>query len=65
MDAWFAKIPAGREIIIAREKPKAMTTKNALIFLLDRFLTALVKAPKLTTVPDAPCLIQWSEEGQE
>ena len=45
MEFWFALIPAGREIIIAREKPKAITTKNALIFLLDKFLTALVNVP--------------------
>jgi hypothetical protein len=33
--------------MIAIEKPKAMITKNALIFLLETFLAALVKAPKL------------------
>ena len=49
MDCWFARIPEGREIMIAREKPKAMITKNALIFLLDKFLTALVKAPMCST----------------
>ena len=43
-------MPDGREIMIAREKPKAITTKNALIFLLDKFLIALVKAPKPLTV---------------
>jgi hypothetical protein len=32
--------------MIAMEKPKAIITKNALIFLLETFLTALVKAPK-------------------
>jgi hypothetical protein len=61
----LARIPAGREIMIAREKPKAMTTKNALIFLLDKFLTALVKAPKPITVQTVSCLIQRSEEGQQ
>jgi hypothetical protein len=38
-------MPAGIETMIAIEKPKAMITNNALIFLLDKFLTALVKAP--------------------
>jgi len=47
--SWFATIPAGTEIIIAREKPKAMITKNALIFLLEIFLKALVMAPKCST----------------
>jgi hypothetical protein len=46
VDFWFAIIPAGMEIMIAIEKPKAIITKNALIFLLETFLTALVKAPK-------------------
>jgi hypothetical protein len=44
--SWFAMMPAGIEIMIAIEKPKAMITKNALIFLLETFLTALVKTPK-------------------
>lgn len=45
--SWFARMPAGIEIMIAIEKPKAMTTKNVLIFLREIFLTALVKAPNL------------------
>jgi hypothetical protein len=44
--SWFATIPAGIEIMIAMEKPKAMITNSALIFLRETFLTALVKAPK-------------------
>jgi hypothetical protein len=44
--SWFATMPAGIEIMIAIEKPKAMITNNALIFLLETFLTALVKTPK-------------------
>ena len=52
VDCWLARIPEGTEIMIAREKPKAMMTKNALIFLLDKFLTALVRAPKLLTLHD-------------
>jgi hypothetical protein len=36
--------------MIAMEKPKATITRNALIFLLEMFLTALVKAPKFFTV---------------
>jgi hypothetical protein len=43
--SWFAMVPAGTEIMIAIEKAKAMMTKSALIFLLERFLTARVKAP--------------------
>jgi hypothetical protein len=46
VDCWFATIPGGIEIIIAIEKPKAMITNNALIFLLETFLIALVNAPK-------------------
>jgi hypothetical protein len=44
--------------MIAREKPKAITTKNALILLLEMFLTALVKAPKRFTLTNMQCLIQ-------
>ena len=44
--AWLATMPAGMEIMIAMEKPKAMITRIVLIFLLEMFLTALVKAPK-------------------
>jgi len=40
-------MPAGMEIIIAIEKPSAMTTNNARTFLLETFLTALVKVPKM------------------
>jgi len=45
-------MPAGIEIIIAIEKLKAIITKNVLIFLLETFLTALVKAPKLLHLSD-------------
>jgi hypothetical protein len=38
-------IPAGMEIIIAIEKPKAIITNNALILRLEIFLTALVTMP--------------------
>jgi hypothetical protein len=48
--SWFAVIPAGTETMIAMEKLKAMITSNALIFLLEMFLTALVKAPKPFTI---------------
>jgi len=48
--SWFATIPAGMEIMIAIEKPNAMITNNARTFLLETFLTALVKAPKSFTV---------------
>jgi hypothetical protein len=48
--SWFATMPEGIEIIIAIEKPNAITTNNARIFLLETFLTALVKVPKLSTL---------------
>jgi hypothetical protein len=57
-------MPAGREIIIAREKPNAMTTNNALIFLLDKFLPALVMAPKSVTLYFS-FFNQRAEEGQQ
>ena len=47
VDSWFAVIPAGMEIIIAMEKPKAIITNNALILRLEIFLTALVTIPNL------------------
>ena len=62
---WFAMIPAGTEIIIARQKPKAMTIKNALIFLLEIFLTALVKAPKYFTPTNMPCLTQKRGDSKQ
>jgi hypothetical protein len=46
---WFATMPAGTEIKIAIEKPNAMITNNARIFLLEIFLMALVKTPKYYT----------------
>ena len=36
--------------MIAIENPRAMITRAVLIFRLDMFLTALVKAPKSFTV---------------
>jgi hypothetical protein len=48
--SWFAVMPAGMEIMIAIENPKAMITNSARIFLLETFLTALVKAPKWFTL---------------
>jgi hypothetical protein len=56
--SWFATMPGGIEIIIAIEKPKAIITNNARIFLLDKFLTALVKVPIWLTATKTPCLIQ-------
>jgi hypothetical protein len=47
--ARFATIPAGTEIMIAMEKPKAITTNKTLIFLLETFLNALVKTPTSLT----------------
>lgn len=58
VDSWFAIRPAGIDIIIAKEKLKAMITSIALIFLLEMFLTALVKAPKPIAVQRVSCLIQ-------
>jgi hypothetical protein len=46
-------MPAGMEIIIAIAKLKAMTTNTVRAFLLDMFLTALVKAPKYYTGLDS------------
>jgi hypothetical protein len=46
-------MPDGMEILIchnAIEKPKAMITKKALIFLLETFLKVLVKTLKSITV---------------
>ena len=45
VDSWFAVIPAGMEIIIAMEKPKAIITNKALILRLEIFLTAIVTIP--------------------
>ena len=42
-------MPVGIEIRIATDKLKAMITSNALIFLLETFLNALVKTPKFFT----------------
>jgi hypothetical protein len=50
--SWFATMPAGIETMIAMEKPRAIITNSALIFLLDKFLTALVKVPKSLTCSD-------------
>lgn len=58
VESWFATTPAGIDIIIAKEKLKATITNSALIFLLEMFFIALVKAPKLVTAPNVPCLIQ-------
>jgi hypothetical protein len=46
-------MPAGMETIIAIERLKATITKAVLIFLLDIFLMALVKAPKYYTGLDS------------
>jgi hypothetical protein len=63
--SWFATIPAGIEIMIAMENPKAMITRNALIFLLEIFLTALVKAPKRFTFIYVLQLIQKRGSGKQ
>ena len=42
---WLAKTPAGIDIIIAKEKPNAMITSKARIFLLEMFLIALLIIP--------------------
>jgi hypothetical protein len=46
-------MPAGIEIIIAIEKLKAIITKKVLTFLLETFLTALVKTPNLLHLSNA------------
>lgn len=54
VDFWFATTPAGIDIIIANEKLKATITNNALVFLLEIFLIALVKTPKYYTFTNIP-----------
>ena len=49
MAAWLAAMPAGTEIKIAKEKPRAMITSKALILRLEIFLTALFIIPKSYT----------------
>jgi hypothetical protein len=63
--SWFATVPAGMEIIIAKEKPKAIITNNALIFLLEIFLTALVSAPKCFIPTNIQCLIYKEGDGKK
>jgi hypothetical protein len=46
--------PAGIDIIIARENPKAIITNKALIFRLEIFLTARVTTTNLFTFQDVP-----------
>jgi hypothetical protein len=46
-------MPAGTEIMTAIEKPNAMITNNARIFLLEIFLVALVKMPNYTSPYEA------------
>ena len=65
VDSWFATTPAGIDIIIANEKLKATITNNALIFLLEMFLTALVKAPKCFTSTNMPFLIHEKRDGKQ
>jgi hypothetical protein len=45
------------------EKPKAITTNSARIFLLDIFLIALVKAPKRPTAKNTP--YYWKKRDGE
>jgi hypothetical protein len=40
-------MPAGIDIMIAMEKPRATITSRALVFLLDMFLYALVITPNI------------------
>ena len=54
VDSWFAVIPAGMEIMIAMEKPKAIITNSALILRLEIFLTALVTIPSFIHLQNAP-----------
>jgi hypothetical protein len=64
VEAWFAMMPAGIEIMIAMEKPKATITNKALIFLLDMFRNALVNMPKDYTFTNTRHLIERRMEGQ-
>jgi hypothetical protein len=63
--SWFDTMPAGIEIMIAIEKPKAMITKSVLIFLLETFLIALVKTPKRFTFAYMRHLIQKKGSGKQ
>lgn len=54
VDSWFAVIPAGMEIMIAMEKPKAIITNRARILRLEIFLTALVTIPSFVHLQNAP-----------
>ena len=65
VDSWFATTPAGIDIIIAREKLKATITNIDLIFLLEMFLTALVKAPKCFTSPNMPFLVHQERDDKQ
>ncbi len=48
-DCWLAITPAGIDIMIAIEKPNAITTSSARIFLLEMFLIALLIIPTFNT----------------
>jgi hypothetical protein len=65
VEFWFATTPAGIDIIMAREKLKATITNIALIFLLEMFLTALVKAPNCFTSTNMPFLIHEKRDGKQ
>jgi hypothetical protein len=43
---WLAAMPGGMAISMAMQKPGAMTTNNALILRLERFLNALFSIPR-------------------
>jgi hypothetical protein len=58
-------MPAGIEIMMAMEKPKAMTTNITLIFLLETFLNALVKTPKCFTLTNVQCSTQKEGNGKQ
>jgi hypothetical protein len=62
---WFAMTPDGIETIIAIEKLRAIITINALIFLLEIFLTALVKAPKHSTFTNTPHMTRKKGDGKQ
>jgi len=50
--------------MIAIEKPKAMITNSARIFLLETFLTALVNAPTMITLTYTLLLVPKKESDK-
>jgi hypothetical protein len=58
-------MPAGIETMIAMEKPRAIITNSALIFLLEIFLIALAITPKCFTFTNVQCSTQKEGNGKQ